>query len=1065
MKRFVFITCFHIIRGTSSIGDRGSRSGPTRGPGTLSQLPFMNISNAELLDSLESIENKIKKKLDDQNFKQFIKTHTLYEDLGECRYYTTEEFNKHHNSNNSIPNVKILHNNIRSLDKHFNNIVAFINTLELPDIIAFSEIGKKNIPNRKKQLQKLGYSMRSEIPTKIRGGVALVFKDTIKVKKRKKLKIKKPANLRDLDIENLWYEINLPNIGPTVIGVCYKHPNSTKQGLQYFRDCLRKTMQTINNENKCGIILGDINIDGLRINHNEESKKFFDTCLEEDFIPLITTPTRIQDDKCSTIDHIIVNGKFITSTSSRAAGNIYSDISDHLPNILVAQGHTISKTNRLEDRPLVRIFGEKNTNKFENEINKANWNALYQCTDPRSALNEFYKIYNPTFNTCFPLKNQSRKRSKDKPWITPEIRHEINIKSTLIKKAINSPSDHNKEALKKARNKVTFLCQKAQNDYYYKKIKEGKDTLKALWDIAGTIVNPKKSRKNTVIDSLKINNKIVHDKQQICDAINDFFSNIGKNLADKIDSNVDYKTYLRAPNPNSMALLPTDTEEVKKIILNLKSNKAAGDDNVRPSLIKRCCESLAGPITHIINLSLSSGVVPDKLKVAKVIPVFKKNDKQDPGNYRPISLLSIINKILEKVMYARVMSFLKKFNLLYKYQFGFREGHSTTQAVIEITDNILEELNKQNMVAGIYLDLSKAFDTVCHKILLAKLEHYGVRGKALTWFQSYLNNRKQYTTIGPHKSREQEVPYGVPQGSVLGPLLFLIFVNDIDAAVDNNKLRLFADDSNVFVVSKDPAILKERMINVIQKLCKWFNANKLTINMSKTAYTIFTPDGRIPGSLNSITINNIVLTRVGSVKYLGIHLDDNLNWDVHINEITKKLTKTIQALKIVSNFISTEHKRILYYAYIYSTIQYGIEVYSQGNKGGMKKIQIKQNRALKVLYKKDFLTPTLELHREAKVLLVNDIAKLNILKFVYKQRHGETPDAFRNYYIENMFIHAHNTRQAKNLHITTNKNKFGRKSLKYRGAVYWNETEGEIREAKSIKCFAKNIKNNIIEEY
>ena len=167
----------------------------------------------------------------------------------------------------------------------------------------------------------------------------------------------------------------------------------------------------------------------------------------------------------------------------------------------------------------------------------------------------------------------------------------------------------------------------------------------------------------------------------------------------------------------------------------------------------------------------------------------------------------------------------------------------------------------------------------------------------------------------------------------------------------------------------------------------------------------------------------------------------------------------------MSNFISTEHKRILYYAYIYSTIQYGIEVYSQGNKGGMKKIQIKQNRALKVLYKKDFLTPTLELHREAKVLLVNDIAKLNILKFVYKQRHGETPDAFRNYYIENMFIHAHNTRQAKNLHITTNKNKFGRKSLKYRGAVYWNETEGEIREAKSIKCFAKNIKNNMIEEY
>ena len=823
--------------------------------------------------------------------------------------------------------------------------------------------------------------------------------------------------------------------------------------------------QTINNENKCGVILGDINIDGLRINHNVESKKFFETCLDEDFIPLITIPTRIQDDKCSTIDHIIVNGKFISKTNERATGNIYSDISDHLPNFLVAKGQNTTQTNKIENRPLIRIFGEKNSNNFQKEMETANWDNLFQCNEPKSALEEFYKIYHPAFNKCFPLKRQSRKRSKDKPWVTPEIRHEINKKSTLVKKAIHSPTDHNKKALKTQRNKVNFLCEKAQNEHYYKKIQEGKDTLKALWDIAGTILNPKKSRKNTVIESLKINNKLVHDKQQICNTINDFFSNIGKNLADKIEAKTDYKRYLRAPNPNSMALLLTDADEVQKIITNLKTNKAAGDDNVRPGLLKRCSESLTKPITHIINLSFSTGIVPEQLKLAKVIPVFKKNDKQDPGNYRPISLLSIINKIMEKVMYARVMSFLNKNNILYKYQFGFREGHSTIQAIIEITDNILEELQKKNMVAGIYLDLSKAFDTVCHKILLAKLEHYGIRGEALNWFKSYLKQRKQYTALDEHQSIEQEVPYGVPQGSVLGPLLFLVFVNDIDSAVENNKLRLFADDSNVFVVSRNPNTLKQNMVKVVIDLCNWFNANKLTINMSKTAYTIFTPDGKVPPCLNNITINKTVITRVQSVKYLGILLDENLSWEEQIKEVSKKLTKTIQALKIVSKFINTQHRRILYYAYIYSTIQYGIEVYSQGSKNSIKQIQVKQNRALKVLHKKDFLTPTIELHREAKVLMVNDIAKVNLLKFVYKQRHGQTPDAFRNYYIENMFIHTHHTRQAKNLHLPVHNNKFGRKSVKHRGAIYWNETDGQTREIKTVKTFAKHVKERIINNY
>ena len=1026
-------------------------------------LPFSQLTDYQLSDLLESTEKNIKRKLEDTNFYNFIKSRNIVSETltYDFKYYNIDEYSndiKKHNINNII-----WHQNIRSIDKHFGHLVAYINLLQNPSFTCLTEIGRKNVENRKAQLKKLGYDMEYEAPQKVRGGVAIICKQGFDLDPRNDLKMKKPPNSNILDFENIWYETFIPGIGPTVIGVIYKHPNSTIAGLKTFKNLLSDSLEKVNKEKKCCIILGDINIDGMKISKNEV-RDFFEMTLENNFIPIVSMPTRIQKDTCSTIDHIFINTTLIRKTHTRIAGNLYADLSDHLPNFL-ALGSKKPQHSK-ENRPKIRIFSEKNTVKFNETLTQANWNNVYNSENPNEALDEFYQIYHKAFDKCFPLKTLSRARARDKSWINPELRKIMVKKEKLYSKLLLNPSDSNKEKYNSIRNLAQRKRNEAENKYNFKKIENDKNNLKHLWDLAGTIVNPGKIKAKNTIKYLNVNKKKITGDKEIAEAMNNFFSSVGKNLASQVQvEKGSFKKYLRNKNPHTIELTETNEVEVFKIIMSLSGKKSCGDDNIRPDHLKHCVHSIREPVTHILNASIRTGIVPDKLKIAKVIPVYKKDERSDPSNYRPISLLSILDKILEKIICKRLVDFLEKHRILYKFQFGFRPKHSTIQAVTEIVDNIIEELKTGNLVAGIYMDLSKAFDTVDHKILLHKCKHYGIRGLALKWLKSYLENRMQYTLANGVKSSKKAVEYGVPQGSVLGPLLFLIYVNDIAQSTDSHKLRLFADDSNVFVTAKNPATLKSLMNEVVGKMCEWFKANKLTVNAKKTQFSIFTqPNKNVPQVLNSIKVLGKHIKRSESAKYLGIHLDDKLKWQAHIDDLAGRLTKTVQAFKIIKNYMSPKHKLSFYFAYIYSRIQYGIELYGSACQKSLKKIQIKQNRALKVLFNKEFRTPTLEMHKELKLLMVKDIAKVNLLKFVHQQRNDALPDAFENYYSEVSTHHSRDTRQKDNLHVNR-ETVLGRKSTKYRGAVQWNSISKDIRNCQTTKCFAKNLKCSIIDNY
>ena len=326
-------------------------------------------------------------------------------------------------------------------------------------------------------------------------------------------------------------------------------------------------------------------------------------------------------------------------------------------------------------------------------------------------------------------------------------------------------------------------------------------------------------------------------------------------------------------------------------IINTLQNKSAGPASIPEKLLKLIPDLIIIPLCNIINLSFVSGSFPDPLKIVKVIPIHKNGSTQDMNNYRPISLLSIFDKIMEKIMHERLYKFLELNNILYSKQFGFRKNNSTIDALIKITDKIRESVDKGKYGCGIFIDLRKAFDTVNHNILLLKMEHYGVRGPSLQWFRSYISERKQYVYINGECSELKQISCGVPQGSVLGPLLFLIYINDLPNISKKLDLYLFADDTNIYYEDKSLENLEIRVNKELKNLYLWLSVNRLALNIEKTNFVIFHPFNK-PLKYNvTILIHKKAITEKKSIKYLGILIDSTLSWKDHITNLSKKTIK------------------------------------------------------------------------------------------------------------------------------------------------------------------------------
>ena len=429
-------------------------------------------------------------------------------------------------------------------------------------------------------------------------------------------------------------------------------------------------------------------------------------------------------------------------------------------------------------------------------------------------------------------------------------------------------------------------------------------------------------------------------------------------------------------------------------------NKGTGPNGIPTRILHLIKAIISEPLSKIFNTSINTGCYIDKLKLAKTIPIFKKGSRMLVSDYRPISLLSNLNKIMEKLIFKRIYEFLEKYHCLYDLQFGFRSKHSTIHTLISITESIRSALDESKSVCGIFVDLQKAFDTVNHDILLKKLYHYGIRGKMNDWFNSYLKERKQIVSINGEDSEIRELNHGVPQGSVLGPLLFLIYINDLNVCISNSKVYHFADDTNLLHINSSNKKLQKNINYDLKRLTNWLHANKISLNCTKTELIYFRKKRSITPTTNKIKLNGTKLIPTDNIKYLGVYLDETLSGFAHNDVLSKKLYIANSMLARSRDYLSINELKSIYHSIFSSHLNYACQIWGLSDTKYTDKIFKIQKNAVRIMTRAGFNANTSPIFNTLEILKVHDqISLLNCL-FVHDFLNGKLPKSFDNIFIK-----------------------------------------------------------------
>ena len=724
-----------------------------------------------------------------------------------------------------------------------------------------------------------------------------------------------------------------------------------------------------------------------------------------------------------------------------------------------------------------RKLNDKTISKINEEMENIDWIQTLTSDSVDNNFNIFHKKLIDTIDHYAPETEQriSATNIIRDPWITRGLLTSLKKQKRLYKHSLVVKTVETKTRYINYRNLLKRLIRKSKYTYLHDKCTEYRQDSRKLWTLINKIIG-KENNKSHVIESIKSANIPRTDPYSITNTFNEFFSTVGKIYADrqKVTSTETTSNIENIENnPQTLFLSPCTAEEIGTIISKLPQKTSSGHDNISNVLLKKLKQSVIHPLSIIFNQSMETGKFPETMKKADVTPLYKSKDEQECTNYRPISLLLTISKLLEKVMYTRTYNFLTYTNQFYNSQYGFRQGHSCENAVGELLAEIIKSKQEGLYTISMFLDLSKAFDTLDHDVLIMKLEKYGIRGIAKEWFKDYLSNRRMRTkcvvasTGKMEYSEYQNITYGTPQGSCLGPLIFIIFINDPHKQLQHSKSLLFADDTTLYKSHRNLNYLTWCIEEDMNRLSDWFRTNKLTLNLDKTVCILFQKSHetkQIEINIGSQKIKNTTET-----KFLGIWIDEQLKWNTHIQKLLLKLTRNSNLLKLNQNMMPTMTKKLIYHSHIGSHLQYGLLLWgNNASEEQLLKLQKIQSKCLKYILPKE---RRLNLHYTLGILNIRDLIQLANWKFGYKLLNKLLPsktisicfeDSKNNSLLPN---HQYNTRHKGIPNLPNRANKSYRDSFLLKGPRSILSLDNEIKTSSNISIFTSKCKKLLINKY
>ena len=990
--------------------------------------------------------------------------------LIDSKYYHIHQFNKIKPDKSS--SIGILHTNLASIYLHHDDLLLTLSKLKFDfHIIGITEHKiKDEIPTANIDIPGYHEFIFNPIETS-HGGTGFYLSKSLIYNKRNDLTLITPG---PGNFESIFLEIILPGRKNLIVGCIYRHPTSKISIDQFTNEHLEPVLQRIANENKTCALMGDFNIDLLKVETVTNVSNFFNYLSSNFFAPYILQPSRSISK--SLIDNIFLN----TIGYNSFSGNLTIQLSDHLFQFIILEGFfkdLIPRKIKVKERN----FKNFNENEFSECIRNIDWDEilLLNNNDPNLSLEKLYNTVNFILDEMAPYRTLSKKeyKLKSKPWITKEIQFLMWERDNIFHQYCKEKDEQKRQIIyykfKVKRNNLTSIKRNSKIEHYKNYFSLNSKKSAAIWKGIRSLVKIKQTSQRDIL-ILDDKGSLITHPNLIVDHFNKYFVNVGPTIDNKIPlSKHNFTEYLQNVTINhSFFLKPVIPEDIQDIISSLDLNKSLGPNSLPIYIMKISNDFFSHYLSKIINISFTTGVFPQLCKTAKVIPIFKKDDPLNVKNYRPISLLPVFNKIFEKAIYTRMYQYLEANNLIFKRQFGFRANHSTNHALISMTEDIKSHLDSNEFVTGIFIDLEKAFDTVNHEILSNKLSYYGFRGKTNDLIKSFLVNRSQYVSINGTDSQLLNINCGVPQGSTLGPLLFLLYINDLRFSLTHSDASHFADGTCITYANKTLKTLESNINYDLKSLTEWLRANRLSLNVVKTKLLLFCSKSNKHIEDNiSIKLQGIKLIPTDHVKYLGLYIDKNLSWNYHIKQLSLKLSRANGIISKLRHYAPTETILSVYYAIFYSHLSYGCSVWSLTTNYNLDKINILQNKCIRIINFAPFNSHTIKLFANNKLLKLEDIITSTLLKLVFEFKNITLPLELMSLFQHAKDIHNYGTRRALNdalfvpRIVSTN---HGIRSLKYSAPLIWNEfsrSYPDICHFKHSRGLLSFLKNHFISMY